>query len=213
MQRNKLYYPKSHIINGLYTVGKEWMLENGTEYIGFYHTYSDGVVMTEAVYNQSSSKSLIPYIDKILQPESNQYNSLLKKVEQYTAPIYHYTIPTIDDFKNGFIKRYFVRRRNFSTYSDVLEIAEKQFNTLNTPNTGIDGNLYIGVSLDWKLTGPLYDSKDNHNIVHGVYDTNKRIVSLKDIDLKGLKQYLTDYTELTIYSNLITNDIKKMFGN
>lgn len=211
--RKKLYYPSSHIITGLHTIGKEWMFTDGTEYKGFYHTYSDGTVMTGAVYSVTTSETLIPYIDAISQPDNREYNSLLKKVEQYTAPIYHYTIPTMDDFKNGFIKRYFVRRRNFFTYSDVLEISEKQFNTLNTPNTGIDGNLYIGVSLDWKLTGPLHDSKDNHNIVYGVYDTNKRIASLKDVNLKGLKQYLTDYTELTVYSKYVSNDIKKMFGN
>ncbi len=36
--RNKLYYPKSHIITNLHTIGNEWMLEDGTEYKGYYHT-------------------------------------------------------------------------------------------------------------------------------------------------------------------------------
>ena len=68
--------------------------------------------------------------------------------------------------------------------------------------------------MDWKLTGPLRDVVEDGKIsVPGVYDTNLRIVMLKDNVFTGLKNYLTDYTELSIYSPYISEDIKKQFGN
>jgi uncharacterized coiled-coil DUF342 family protein len=41
----------------------------------------------------------------------------------------------------------------------------------------------------------------------------KLLVELKDFDMKGLKQYLTDYLEFTIYSKLVSQEIKSAFGN
>jgi hypothetical protein len=209
--RNKLYYPKSHIITGLHTAGKEWMLEDGTEYFGYYHTYIDGTVLTGATYSQTYSQTLIPYVNSVEQPTNYLYNSLVTNKRTYTSPVYTFPIPTLDDYHSGVYTRYFVRRRNYSTYTDIIEIDSKQFSTLNTPNTGIDGSLYLGISINWKLTGPLKDTKEGYNIVYGVEDTNSRLVHLKDNDLKGLKYYLTDYTELTIYSPYVSKDIKKLF--
>lgn len=205
--RKKLYYPKSHIITGLQTSGKEWMLEDGTEYVGYYHKYIDGTVLTLGDYSPSQSKTLIPYIDKATQPEAGIYDTIAKDISKYKAPIYKYTIPTQEDYKKGFYTRYIIQRRN--TLSEIIEIDLEQYSTLNTPDTGIDGNLYKGVTVTWKLTGPEYDN----TIEKGVYDTNKRIVELKDYDMKGLKQFLTDYLEFTIYSPVVSKEIKQQFGN
>ena len=79
MLGNKLYYPKSHIVTNLYTIGKELMLVDGTEYVGFYHRYIDNTVATGAVPHKSNSKKLIRYINQILQPNSLVYNTLIKK--------------------------------------------------------------------------------------------------------------------------------------
>lgn len=205
--RNKLYYPKSHIITGLETTGKEWMLEDGTEYVGYYHKYIDGLVMTLASYSPTQSKKLIPYIDKTTQPESRIYDTIAKDISKYKAPIYKYSIPTQEEYKKGFYKRYFVQRRN--SVNEILEIDSEQFASLNTPDAGIDGNLYKGIVIDWKLTGLRNDS----NSEKGVEDTNRRIVELKDYDMKGLKNFLTDYLEFTIYSTAVSKDIKQKFGN
>ena len=211
--RKKLYYPKSHITTGLYTVGKEWMLEDGTEYVGYYHTYIDGIILTEANYNQATSVTLIPFINTISQPNNRLYKSITTKKNVYTSPVSHFPTLTVDDYNNGFVTRYFVRRRNFSTYVDIVEINQDQYNSINKPNTGIDGDLYVSTTINWKLTGPLHDIKSELNTISGVFDTNQRLVHLKDNDLKGIKQFLTDYTELSIYSPYVSTDIKKLFGS
>jgi hypothetical protein len=208
--RNKIYYPQSHIVNNLTTSGKEWMLENGTEYIGYYHRYIDGTQMTGAVFNSKESKLLKPYINHVIQPDNLVYNKL-KKVVTHKAPYTIFPIPVLQDYKNGKLTRYFLKRRNRSTYEDIFEIDKKQYMLVKNSKGGIDSNLYQPITLDWKLTGPLHDVKTGINTEYGVADTNKRIVYLKNLKMPGIVDVLTDYIELTIYSKYVSNDIKKLF--
>ena len=210
---NKLYYPKSHVVTNLFTTGKEWMFENGTEFIGYYHKYIDGNVKSGAVFNNADSKKLIPYIDTVNQPENYIYNSIKKPIRS-VPPVIKYTLPIIDNFKVGKVTRYFIKRRNYSTYQDIFEIDKTQYQLWKSKSGGIDSALYNAIELDWKLTGPLRDVVEEGQIsIPGVYDTNLRIVMLKDNVFTGLKNYLTDYIELSIYSKYISQDIKKQFGN
>ena len=213
MLGNKLYYPKSHIVTNLYTNGKELMLEDGTEYVGFYHRYIDNTVFTGAVPHKSNSKKLIRYINQIIQPNSLVYNKLIKKRLQEVFPTQALVIPDLDDYENGKFTRYFLRRRNYSTYEDIIEIDKPQWKLWRRQGSGINENLYQGLELSWKLTGPLHDIPNTFNTEYGVADTNQRLVFLKDREMPGLKNYLTDYIELTIYSPYVKSDIKKLFGN
>ena len=213
MLGNKLYYPKSHIVTNLYTIGKELMLVDGTEYVGFYHRYIDNTVATGAVPHKSNSKKLIRYINQILQPNSLIYNTLIKKRLPEVFPTQALVIPDLDDYENGKFIRYFLRRRNYSTYEDIIEIDKPQWKLWRRQGSGINEKLYQGLELSWKLTGPLHDIPDTFNTQYGVADTNQRLVFLKDREMVGLKNYLTDYIELTIYSPYVKSDIKKLFGN
>ena len=213
MLGNKLYYPKSHIVTNLYTIGKELMLVDGTEYVGFYHRYIDNTVATGAVPHKSNSKKLIRYINQILQPNSLIYNTLIKKRLPEVFPTQALVIPDLDDYENGKFTRYFLRRRNYSTYEDIIEIDKPQWKLWRRQGSGINENLYQGLELSWKLTGPLHDIPNTFNTEYGVADTNQRLVFLKDREMPGLKNYLTDYIELTIYSPYVKSDIKKLFGN
>ena len=213
MAGNKLYYPKSHIVTNLYTAGKELMLVDGTEYVGFYHRYIDNVIATGAVPHKSDSKKLIRYVNQILQPNSLVYNKLIKKRLPESFPRQTLVIPDLDDYENGKFTRYFLRRRNYSTYEDIIEINKPQWKLWRRQGSGINENLYQGLELSWKLTGPLHDVPNTFNTEYGVADTNQRLVFLKDREMPGLKNYLTDYIELTIYSPYVKSDIKKLFGN
>lgn len=210
MIRNKLYYPKSHIITNLHTDGKEWMFEDATEFIGYYHKYVDGTVLSGAVYSRTESKKLIPYIDVVNDPTNVIYNSLKNK-SSFKAPYTVYTIPSESDFEAGKIIRYFLRRRNLSTYEDITEIDKDQYKLWKQSSGGIDRTLYNAITLEWKLTGPLNDIREGLNVTYGVSDTNKRMVELKDSEFLGLKNFLTDYIEYTIYSPYIDKEIKKLF--
>lgn len=209
--RNKIYYPKSHIVENLYTSGKEWMTEDGVEYVGYYHRYIDGKVASGAVYSKTQSVKLIKYINTTIQPDNAVYNSLIKKPNIFTAPQHMMPIPVLEDYEAGKFKRYFLRRRNYSTFEDIIEINEAQFKLWKRSASGINQGLYTGLSLDWKLTGPLNDIQEQSNTVYGVYDTNRRLVILKDYEMPGLKNFLTDYIEFSIYSPYVKENIKKLF--
>lgn len=178
MIRPKIYYPSSHIIESLYTTGKEYQLESGTEYIGFYHKYIDGFVATEATYNSTTSKKLVKYIDKSVQPDNYQYNSLIQeKSKELTSPYQYYPIPKKGDEK---ITRYFLKQRNSQ---EIIEINKDQYGLWK--QNKIDRALYVAIELDWKLTGI------------DVYEKNKNTVELKNKEMNGLTNFLTDYLELT----------------
>lgn len=208
--RNKLYYPKSHIVNNLHTNGKEWMFEDSIEYIGYYHRYIDGTILSGAVFNRTESKNLIPYVSIVNDPVNVVYNSLKPKLT-FKAPTTVYTIPELEDYETGKIVRYFLRRRNLASYEDIIEIGKDQYKLWKESSGGIDKNLYDAIAIDWKLTGPLYDNRDSVNIVYGIFDTNKRMVELKTKDFAGLKDFLTDYIEYSIYSPYVSQEIKKLF--
>lgn len=213
MSRSRIYYPKSHVLTNLYTSGKEWMLQDGTEYIGFYHKYIDGILMTEAVFNKAKSKKLVPFVDSVSQPLNLLYNQLVhKKNLNRPSPHYIFPRPIEKDYKIGKIDRYFIRRRNSGVVSDIVEIDLSQYKLWKEVGVGIDETLYNAIVVSWKLTGPLNDSGIAPNIEYGVYDTNKRIANLKDREFPGLKDFLTDYIELSVYSPLTSQKIKEMFG-
>ena len=209
---NKLYYPKTHIVTNLYTTGKEWMYEDGTEYIGYYHRYIDGIKMSGAVYEQGYSKKLIPYLNVSSQPSNVIYDTLKKK-PSFTAPIQIYPLPDINDYESGRVTRYFIKRRNYSSFQEIIEIDKSQYKLWLRPNSGIDETLYNAISLDWKLTGPLNDTIESDNPVYGVYDTNERMVILKNRSFPGLRSFLTDFIELSIYSPAVNQKYKNLFGN
>lgn len=213
--RPKIYYPKSKIINNLYTKGKEWMFEDGTEYIGFYHKYLDGLVLTEPEFSTVRSKKLIPYSEIARQEAALAYNTA-KPPEKttYVSPTNVYSLPTLEDYKEGTYKRYFIYRRNLrDIFYDCYEVNEFQYKSWKTPNTGINEKLYNAFIIEWKITGPLRDIVIDGQIKEfGVYDTNRRLVLLNNRQFPQITKLLTDFIEYSIYSKTTPEEIKKQFG-
>jgi hypothetical protein len=215
-KRPKIYYPKTKIITNLYTQGKEWMYENGVEYIGYYHRYLDGLVLTEPYYNLVKSEKIIPYSEIKKNQPNVIYDSISDLQVSFNAsPTNVYTLPTLDDYKKGFFKRYFVYRRNLKDiYKEFFEVNDKQYKSWKTPREGIDEILYNAFVIEWRLTGPLNDITAEGQIIEfGVHDTNKRLVYLNEKQFPGIIKILTDYKEFSIYSLLTPEEIRKQFGN
>jgi hypothetical protein len=220
MTRKRLYYPSSQITTDLYTVGKEFMTTDNVEYIGFYHKYMDGSVMSGAVYDKLESKTLNKFIDTIKQPEFIIYKQSLnngsqsKSTRSYnTQPKFAYSTPIESNFINGTFKRYFIKRRNYTSLADIFEIDEEQFKLWSKVKAGIDETLYNAIAIDWKLTGPLYDITNNGTIVtYGVSDTNERTIRSNSVKFIGLDKYVTDFKEFTVYSPLCPTEFKQKFG-
>jgi len=177
--RPKIYYPANQITTGLKTSGKEWMLQNGTEFKGYYHRYVDGMVMTGFSYNEATSDYLIPYRP----PSSFKYDSLVETdIKNYITPKQYYPKPSKVDYDQGYVTRYFIRRVN-NIDARIIEIDKTQWNLIGSQ---IDPLLYSKISLPWKLTGNQSD----------VEQTNGKVVRKYNEELPGLQKYLRNYLEL-----------------
>ena len=175
MSRKKIYYPEGQIQKGLYTQGVEWMLEDGTEYVGDYHRYITGEVFTKSAYIKNISQKLIPYVN--LSQNDNrvkfEYDSLRdEEVESFVFARYEKSIPLQRDYDSGFYYRYFAKR-HFDGL--ITEISKNTYDLLQSEH-------YKTLELAWKL-------RDTAPIV------NQRQVNTAEKDIEGISNYITDYSE------------------
>lgn len=202
-KRDRIYYTKAQINNGLVTEGKEWMFIDGTEYIGQYHTYTTNEVFSEVNFVDGKSRKLIPYVDiKAIGVENIDgmdfaknflYDSIKQiDIEKQKKPNLDKEPITDKDIKNGFVQRYFGYRYD----NQCLELNKEKYNQIGTKD-GLSNVLWTKVKLKWKIVGPVYDIKDERgNITEsGVFDTNKRTVALYSEKYPSLKLKLLDYLE------------------
>lgn len=188
-RRKRIYYPEGSIQKGLYTSGQEWMFENGQEYQGQYHTYTNTKeVFTESYFIKDVSQKLIPYynLDVDFQKNTFQYNVLKEKVEDYDplieVPDPYFLQPTQEDYDSGFVKRYFYKRKGSLT---INEVDEKGFGKIDSP-------YYQKLELKWKIIGPYNDSADGEK---GIIDTNRRTIQIYQNKFTGIEKYLTNLTQ------------------
>jgi hypothetical protein len=214
VKRKKIWYSKNEVETGLYTPGNELMTTDFNNYTGYYHKYlTTKEIFTESEFNNKSIP-LIPNQKYITSKNVKEYKNIEGGIINYgssdyvrhtkiynpsnhSIPYSHYPNPSQEDFKNGYINRYFVKRRNDKT-NIITEINEESYNTYGKKQ-GIDKNLYQVYVLKWKLTGKLKDELDKYNIIikSGIYDTNKRLVNEADKHFRGINKYLTNYIEFS----------------
>lgn len=89
-------------------------------------------------------------------------------------------IPTEDDYKVGYIRRYFVQRANDKN-GIIYEISENSFSTF-TANT-----LYTTVTLNWKISGTDEEIKE----------INDKVVRYASKTLPAIKLYLPNLLQFS----------------
>lgn len=103
---------------------------------------------------------------------------------------YYYNLPSTftptinkDDLERGYIKRYFIGKRNFF---DFIETNAKGFNEAETV-------FYTKVSIDWKITGPEYNIyKDKTLEITGVVNYNILRIKQAAAIIKGIETVLNN---------------------
>ncbi len=194
MARIKSYYTTDETINGLYTLGGEYMTTDRKEYIGPYHQYTTtNEIYSESKWDLRLSKKLIKFI-----PEETIVTTYknLKNIKIPTQlPSAAATIINKTSIDRGFIQRYFIKKINDPA---IIEIDQTQYN--DWLNQKIDRTLYMAVSLPWYITGEIPDIIRNGIITKGVQTKNKEsIISVTD-NMPELLTYLTNLTELYVDS-------------
>lgn len=201
------YYPKSRIVTGFKTDGNEFTV-NGEPYSGPYYKTFDNKAFTGYNPVQGSNQLLVPVAikggvddgyDTI--PFSNitsfdtsiEYNRIknIKPVEigEFLQPIPFYPNPSEQDYKKGYLMRYFSKPRN--VYGEIVEINKETYLSLQNVDSEYDYVTNTVISLYWQLTGPLKDTILSNGVrVAGIEDTNKRLVLSKTVKFKGLEEFI-----------------------
>jgi len=115
---------------------------------------------------------------------SNQLKSKLGLGEfNIKSPTTFCLTPSQNDYKNGYIKRYFVGNVN---YINIQEVNLKQYDNINS-------FFYKRVKINWKLTGERNNVYENNILKSvGVYEYNT--ISINDAKkvIVGLERLISD---------------------
>lgn len=82
----------------------------------------------------------------MIQNTQNIYKNIISGTNYYNPTTYT-PILNADDYKIGYIDRYFVGKRN---QSEMMETSERDYNLTSS-------NIYKKIKIKWKVSGPLYN--------------------------------------------------------
>lgn len=188
MKRLKLKYSVNEITNNLYTFGKEWMTEDGVEYIGLYHKYTTGEIYTKPVWDERLSKKLVTFADTTT--TAYKYKKLRPDIKTTHKSIQsHQVIVSAADYKTGYITRYFAKKRNENL---IIEVNISQY--ADWDSNKIDSILYDMIQIKWWVSGNINDTFGVVNMP-GVKTKNKQAVQAAEMKMPGISTKLSNYTQ------------------
>lgn len=154
-----MYYPKSQIKTNLYANTNQFVIASTQEgYSGYYYEISSGKQYTGKFPGDGKNLLLTSATPVTNGPEvtnsSNEtdfitpFDPIDGSVDVRSIPKY-YTIPPKLIPENGFVIRYFCKKRNENKY---IEISKEDYNRLKTKDDSIAWDLYDPISLSWEIT-------------------------------------------------------------
>ena len=207
------YLPKRLVNSNLTTFGGEFVDSEGNLYEGPYHELFSGKTYSGDTPNSPNKKQITPNPNlqvqnsqQVLNKQNNEYNSL----NPINPDLYRYgadpetsiPTPTGQDYARGTIIRYFAKRRNAQPLQ-IKEITETAFNSITSQDGRYNYATWEVISLFWKISGPINDSKDQYGVVKaGITDTNKRLREQANQQIRGIKGYLKDLIQFAVKEDL-----------
>jgi len=149
LPKNK--YKKKYTNGGEYTIAS-----SGELYIGHYIELPNNIFYA-GTDPQNVTVLLKPFNPPSVKIPNTRQNAIfgvlnkqyVDKEKTYLTPIATKIFPTPDDYRNGYILRYFGQRIQTGRY---FEIDEKTYSDIRSGNR-IDRSLYRAGSIRWALTG------------------------------------------------------------
>lgn len=151
-----MYYPKSQITPNLYSDGRLYLTTTLQPYFGYYFETSDGKSFTGKEPNDGNNIRLItpeqeenqdifiPGVEDLRFTRKNKkYSILTDNVSPLTNnfPISFNPQPTKSDYQTGEITRFFAKKRNENTYTEVID-------------NSVDANpMYFTFNMQWVISG------------------------------------------------------------
>ena len=199
------YYPSFAIQPNLNTAGGEFLL-NGQSYSGRYYETYDGRAFTGPTPEVGPSEQLqrIPFYPSAPGlTNSNLSNKNQKQLASKTGvfastpinnripgqPNSYYPKPTEQDYKKGYLIRYFTKKENERGF--VTEISQDEYNSIVNGTADYDITIYQTIQILWKITGPLRNTRmSQYNVIAGIIDTNERLIESANKTFLGIKEFI-----------------------
>ena len=194
------YYPSFRIIQNLNTRGNEFTLE-GEPYSGKYYETFDARFFTGTNPQTGPNQEIFkvpqyqstPGLDTlVISTELKNrlaQNTRVKPNRLPGSPTSFYPQPTEEDYRKGYVVRYFTKKENEKGY--IIEIFEDEYNAIVNGTTDYDIRLYQVTKILWKLTGPLRSTRQSqYNIIPGIIETNKRLTEASNKNFLGIVDFI-----------------------
>jgi len=203
-----MYIPKSKLDPEIYyTNGGEYYYSTTRNiYVGYYHKDLNGKAYTGKEHTNASI-SLVPIFSSF--PVNNEdLNNTSPIATSYTksnpnnSPSISNNVvssippndslpPTQQDYEQSFYVRYIIQYK-LSKQPLFIEVNQSTFyNYKNTSNK----KYFNFVEVPWKISGSLYDVKENNVLVEGgIIDSNLRSIDMSNRIMHGVRNYFTDVT-------------------
>jgi len=205
------YYPSFAIKPNLNTIGDQFTLD-GVPYSGKYYETYDGRAFTGPNPEQGPNQQLKRIQDYLSAPGINGVNlpqSLKNKIASQTGltpstlqnpripgqPNTYYPQPTPQDYKKGYVIRYFTKKENERGF--ITEISQDEYNSIINGTADYDISIYQTTTILWKLTGPLRSKRESqYNVIPGIFETNQRLTENANKTFLGIVDYIGgEYTK------------------
>lgn len=194
------YYPSFAIIPNLNTRGGDFTL-NGVPYSGKYYETIDGEFFTGPNPEVGPSDKLekvisylsAPGLNDLSIPDRNKIDLAIRSNLSTTRiagkPNTYYPQPTEQDYKKGYVIRYFTKKENEKGF--ITEISEAEYNSIVNGTADYDISLYQTTTILWKLTGPLRSTRmSQYNVIPGIVDTNERLTISANKNFLGIVDFI-----------------------
>jgi hypothetical protein len=199
------YYPSSKIKVNLITTGNELFL-NGKSYSGRYYETYDGKYFSGANPIVGDNKRLYKLSDAIMSlgdvdPYEPIYDNLPSQaiqniIKNYSVskmsnnyPVSYFPRPTEEEYRKGYITRYFIKGINQNGY--ITEISPAEYANFQDGSVKYDVSFYITGKLNWKIIGPLNTIRiSQYDIRMGIIDMNKSEVEKLNKTFLGITEYI-----------------------
>lgn len=193
------YYPTSKVITNLLAESGEFVDDKGDPYKGKYYLTYDGRYYSgpsplvgpskplKRLPSYPSSRLLSLNLPEI-QREELAIKTQVNPERTPGRPAYYYPRPTQNDYKKGYIIRYFIKKENETS---VIEISEEEYNSVQNGTADYDIRIYQTAKILWKITGPLRSQrKSQYNIIPGIIETNQRLTETTNKTFLGIVDFI-----------------------
>jgi len=172
-----MWVPKMKFLSGLFARLGLFTLPNGGSYEGPYHQNELGQFMT--------GDSPSPDSQVLIENPEELTDDQIQELEFFSSIE---NLPTPEDYKTGFMNRYFLKN---TITGKIIEVDENFYNQDSRSK-----ELYIQkLIIKWVISKPVKDIFNQGYVFEGAATRNQKAVMKANLEMKGIANYIVNYSQ------------------